>query len=80
MAKPDALSHQHASSRLLQPTVKSHLAYTLLSGLVLMVMYTLLRVARLVYNREMIGSIPASTFFEARVNGLKAEAGKLPKA
>jgi hypothetical protein len=45
-----------------------------------MVMYTLLRVARLVYNREMIGSIPASTFFEARVNGLKAEAGKLPKA
>ncbi|MDY7564150.1 LTA synthase family protein [Pseudomonas sp. RTC3] len=71
MATQDALSHQHASSRLLQPTVKSHLAYTLLSGLVLMVMYTLLRVALLVYNREMIGSIPASTFFEAMVNGLR---------
>jgi phosphoglycerol transferase MdoB-like AlkP superfamily enzyme len=70
MATQDALSHQHASSRLMQPTVKSHLAYTLLSGLVLMVMYTLLRVALLVYNREMIGSIPASTFFEAMVNGL----------
>ena len=36
-----------------------------------MVMYTLLRVALLVYNREMIGSIPASTFFEAMVNGLR---------
>jgi phosphoglycerol transferase MdoB-like AlkP superfamily enzyme len=71
MATPDALSHQHASSRLLQPTVKSHLAYTLLSGLVLMVMYTLLRVALLVYNREMMGSIPVSAFFEAMVNGLR---------
>ena len=71
MAKPDALSHQHASSRLLQPTVKSHLAYTLLSGLVLMVMYSLLRVALLVYNREMIGETPASTFIEAMGNGLR---------
>jgi len=71
MAKTDALSHQHASSRLLQPTVKSHLAYTLLSGLVLMVLYTLLRVALLVYNREMIDNSPASTFVEALFNGLR---------
>lgn len=71
MAQTDALSHQHASSRSPQPTVKSHLAYTLLSGLVLMVMYSLLRVALLVYNREMIGSTPASTFFEAMGNGLR---------
>src|SRR5476649_370928 len=71
MAKTDALSHQQASSRSLQPTVKSHLAFTLLSGLVLMVMYSLLRIALLVYNREMIGNTPASTFIEAMGNGLR---------
>ncbi|MBC3951680.1 LTA synthase family protein [Pseudomonas folii] len=71
MAKPDAMIHKHASSRSLQPTVKSHLAYTLLSALVLMVMYTLLRVALLVYNREMIGDTPASAFVEALFNGMR---------
>ncbi|WP_397448874.1 LTA synthase family protein [Pseudomonas sp. NA-150] len=71
MATTDALSHQHASSRALQPTVKSHLAYTLLSGVILMVMYSLLRVALLVYNREMIGSTAASNFFEAMGNGMR---------
>ncbi|RAU41568.1 MULTISPECIES: LTA synthase family protein [unclassified Pseudomonas] len=65
MAKPDA------SARAPQPTVKSHLAYTLLSGLALMVLYTLLRVALLVYNREGIGATPASTFIEAFGNGLR---------
>jgi phosphoglycerol transferase MdoB-like AlkP superfamily enzyme len=71
MATTDAMSHKHASPRSLQPTVKSHLAYTLLSGLVLMVMYSLLRVALLVYNREMIGDTPASVFIEAMGNGLR---------
>ncbi len=65
MAKTDA------PARAPQPTVKSHLAYTLLSGLVLMVLYTLLRVALLVYNREGIGATPASTFVEAFANGLR---------
>jgi phosphoglycerol transferase MdoB-like AlkP superfamily enzyme len=65
MAKTDA------PARAPQPTVKSHLAYTLLSGLVLMVLYTLLRVALLVYNREGIGATPASTFIEAFGNGLR---------
>lgn len=65
MAKTDA------PARSPQPTVKSHLAYTLLSGLVLMVLYTLLRVALLVYNREGIGETPASTFVEAFINGLR---------
>lgn len=65
MAKPDA------PARAPQPTVKSHLAYTLLSGLALMVLYTLLRVALLVYNREGIGATPASTFIEAFSNGLR---------
>jgi phosphoglycerol transferase MdoB-like AlkP superfamily enzyme len=71
MATTDAMSHKHASLRSLQPTVKSHLAYTLLSALVLMVMYSLLRVALLVYNREMIGDTPASVFIEAMGNGLR---------
>ncbi len=71
MATTDALSHQHASSRSQQPTVKSHLAYTLLCGVILMVMYSLLRVELLVYNRAMIGNTPASTFLEAMFNGMR---------
>ncbi|CAI8970140.1 LTA synthase family protein [Pseudomonas sp. fls2-241-R2A-110] len=71
MANPDALSQQRASSRLLQPTVKSHLAYTLLCAFVMMVMFSLLRVALLVYNRSMILDTPASTFLEAFANGLR---------
>ncbi|WP_268800546.1 LTA synthase family protein [Pseudomonas huanghezhanensis] len=65
MAKTDA------PARAPQPTVRSHLAYTLLSGLVLMVLYTLLRVALLVYNREGIGETPAASFIEAFANGLR---------
>ncbi|WP_122556163.1 LTA synthase family protein [Pseudomonas viridiflava] len=71
MAKTDAQIHRQALSRLQKPTVKSHLAYTLLSGLALMVMYTLLRIGLLVYNREMIGDTPASTFIEALFNGMR---------
>ena len=71
MANPDALNQQRASNRLLQPTVKSHLAYTLLCALVMMVMFSLLRLALLVYNREMILDTPASTFLEAFVNGTR---------
>lgn len=71
MATTDALSQQRASSRLLQPTIKSHLAYTLLSALAIMVMLSLLRLALLVYNREMIGDTPAMTFVEAFLNGLR---------
>ncbi|GFM88922.1 sulfatase [Pseudomonas cichorii] len=71
MANTDAQIHRQALSRLQHPTVKSHLAYTLLSGLALMVMYTLLRIGLLVYNREMIGDTPASTFIEALFNGMR---------
>lgn len=39
MANTDALSHQRAASRpLLQPTLKSHLAYTLLCGLLILLL------------------------------------------
>ena len=71
MAIPDAPKQQHATTRVLQPTVKSHLAFTLLCALIMMVMFTLLRVALLVYNREMILDTPASTFLEAFANGLR---------
>ena len=71
MANPDAPRQQHAAPRVLQPTVKSHLAFTLLCALIMMVMFTLLRVALLVYNREMILDTPASTFLEAFANGLR---------
>ena len=71
MAHTDARTDRQALSRLNPPTIRSHLAYTLLSGLALMVMYTLLRVGLLAYNREMIGDTPASTFIEALFNGLR---------
>ncbi|WP_407315726.1 LTA synthase family protein [Pseudomonas sp. nanlin1] len=71
MAKSDALGQQRAALRPLQPTVKSHLAYTLLSGLAIMLMLSLVRLALLVYNREMIGDTPISTLAEAFFNGLR---------
>ncbi|MBT8766535.1 LTA synthase family protein [Metapseudomonas boanensis] len=53
------------------PTVKGHLTFTLLSAAALMVMYSLLRLALLVYNRELIGDSPASVFVEAFLNGVR---------
>ncbi|MFW3895980.1 LTA synthase family protein [Pseudomonas bharatica] len=63
MAKTDA-------SRL-QPTVKSHLLYTFLCGLVIMLMLSAVRFALLVYNRDMIGDTPYSTVAEGFFNGLR---------
>jgi phosphoglycerol transferase MdoB-like AlkP superfamily enzyme len=71
MATPDALQKPPAKRRLPQPTVRSHVAYMLLSGLAIMVMLSLLRLALLAYNREMILTTPASTFIEAFGNGLR---------
>lgn len=64
MAKTDA-------TRLSQPTVKSHLLYTLLCGLAIMVMLSLVRLALLVYNSDMIGDTPSSTVAEGFFNGLR---------
>ncbi|SDQ49939.1 Phosphoglycerol transferase MdoB [Pseudomonas sp. UC 17F4] len=71
MANTDALSQQRAASRPLQPTLKSHLAYTLLCGLVIMLMLSLVRLALLVYNSDMIGDTPTSTVAEGFLNGLR---------
>ena len=70
MANTDASGPAQAYKRR-QPTVKSHLAYVLLSGLAIMVLLSLLRLALLIYNREMILDTPASTFIEAFFNGLR---------
>lgn len=71
MAKTDARTPRQAVSRPHFPTLKSHLAYMLLSGLALMILYSLLRAGLLAYNREMIGDTPALTFAEAFLNGLR---------
>ncbi|MFK8329354.1 LTA synthase family protein [Pseudomonas sp. BJa5] len=71
MANTDALSDQRAASRPLQPTLKSHLAYTLLCGLVIMLMLSLVRLGLLIYNNDMIGNTPMSTVAEGFLNGLR---------
>ena len=69
MANTDALKQQGA--RAFTPTLKSHLAYTLLSGLVIMLMLSLVRLALLIYNSDMIGDTPYSTVAEGLLNGLR---------
>lgn len=53
------------------PTIRSHLGFTALSAVALLVIYALLRVALLVYNRELIDDAPVSSFIEAFYNGLR---------
>ncbi|MDT4801894.1 Sulfatase [compost metagenome] len=71
MTAQEPVATQQSSSRLFTPTVRSHLAFTLLSASALLVMYSLLRVALLVYNSDQIGDSPASVFIEAFHNGLR---------
>lgn len=71
MAHTDALSNSSSSSRLSHPSIGSHLSFTALSAVALLLLYALLRVALLVYNRELIGATPAATFVEAFYNGLR---------
>jgi phosphoglycerol transferase MdoB-like AlkP superfamily enzyme len=70
MALTDALSSSSASTRG-TPTLKSHLIFTALSAVTFLVLYTLLRVALLVYNRELIGEDTFATFAEAFFNGMR---------
>ncbi|WP_029529324.1 LTA synthase family protein [Pseudomonas sp. S9] len=53
------------------PTIRSHLGFTALCAVALLVIYALLRVALLVYNRELIDDAPVSSFIEAFYNGLR---------
>lgn len=70
MANTDALKQQGVRGSF-SPTLKSHLAYTVLSGLVIMLMLSLVRLALLVYNSDMIGDTPYSTVAEGFFNGLR---------
>jgi uncharacterized YccA/Bax inhibitor family protein len=47
------------------PSIRRHLAFTLYSGLVLLLMFGGLRLALLVYNHELIGATPAGDIAEA---------------
>ncbi|WP_217477717.1 LTA synthase family protein [Stutzerimonas stutzeri] len=49
----------------------AHLRFILASTLALLLMFALLRLGLLLFNRELIGSTPASTFVEAFGNGLR---------
>ncbi|AYF85793.1 LTA synthase family protein [Pseudomonas sp. DY-1] len=71
MTAQEPVATRQSSFNLDTPTVKSHLAFTLLSAVALMLMYTLLRVALLTYNSDQIGDSPASVFVEAFYNGLR---------
>ena len=71
MASTPAPRHPSSALHLAAPSLKSHLAFTLLSALALLLIYALLRVALLVYNRELIGITPAASFAEAFFNGLR---------
>ncbi|MBA1288735.1 LTA synthase family protein [Pseudomonas japonica] len=71
MATLDAQSPERASTRSLRPSLKSHLAYTLLSGLAIMVLLSGLRAALLAYNLESAGDASTSALVEAFLNGLR---------
>ncbi|MDR0234595.1 MAG: LTA synthase family protein, partial [Zoogloeaceae bacterium] len=54
-----------------QPSIRHHLAFTLVSGLAFLALFTLLRLLLLAYNHELIGATPAMTLVEAFGNGLR---------
>ena len=51
--------------------LRQHLLFTALSGALLIVLYSLLRMALLVYNHELIGETTANDLLEAFGNGLR---------
>jgi phosphoglycerol transferase MdoB-like AlkP superfamily enzyme len=55
----------------LPPSVASHLLFTLASALVLMLMYSALRLALLRHNSELIADVSRGDLFEAFFNGLR---------
>jgi phosphoglycerol transferase MdoB-like AlkP superfamily enzyme len=55
----------------LPPSVASHLLFTLASALVLMLMYSALRLALLHHNSELIADVSRGDLFEAFFNGLR---------
>ncbi|WP_061289724.1 LTA synthase family protein [Azotobacter vinelandii] len=64
----DEASFQQSAART-SCSVRQHLAFTLASAALLMLLYSLLRLALLIYNREQIGAASAATLAEAFFNG-----------
>ncbi len=52
-------------------TLRNHLRFTLLAAVVLALLFSLLRLLLLFYNRDLIGDTPASTFITAFGMGLR---------
>ena len=52
-------------------SVQQHLLFSVLSGILLMLLYSLLRLALLMYNHELLGDTSARDLFEAFANGLR---------
>lgn len=71
MALADTLHAKPSVSPSIRPTLASHLIFTAFSALALLLMYSLLRGALLIYNHELIGNTPTSTFIEAFYNGIR---------
>ena len=71
MSYADALDQQVVPVRFYQSRLTAHLAFTVASALLLMLMYSLLRLALLAYNHEQIGSTSLTQFVEAFANGLR---------
>ncbi|WP_028694617.1 LTA synthase family protein [Pseudomonas cremoricolorata] len=70
MAHPNALKQRGVRAPF-TPTVSRHLAYTLLSALAIMLMLSLVRLALLLYNSDMVGDTPTATVAEGFLNGLR---------
>lgn len=71
MSYADAHDQQAVPARLYHSTLTSHLAFTGASALLLMLMYSLLRLALLLYNQEQIGDTSTWVLAEAFLNGLR---------
>lgn len=56
------------------PNTLQQLSFFVLSALVLMMLYSLLRFALFEYNYELVGETPSATFIEAFINGLRFDA------
>jgi phosphoglycerol transferase MdoB-like AlkP superfamily enzyme len=71
MPSVDAPRSPASSLAPLPPSVASHLLFTLASALVLMLMYSSLRLALLHHNGELIADVSRGDLFEAFFNGLR---------
>ena len=68
---PDPASNNQTTETRYRIGLKDHLSFTVASMLLLMLVYSLLRVALLAYNREQLGGTTTDMLIEAFGNGLR---------